>query len=573
MNEIELKREEMREAFGIYLRACCGKDITQSPYNDLSEIDDCLKGRGKECLYDISSIEDLDKELQYLEDNGLYNSPQDDTQIEQPQEYTDVLNNYRKFLDAYEFAQEWVKPHKLNIDDEDGFARNTIVFGAPGTGKSHSIKNFLKRKSAESTDVTFHPDSDYASFVGCYKPTKDADGNLTYEFVPQAFIKAYIKAWKLHKDQIHVLRIEEINRGNCAQIFGDIFQLLDRYEEDSEEGTKGYSKYTVDTDTDLMNYLKPELAKCDFSEIKDEGDREDVKTGKKLMLPSNLWILATMNTSDQSLYPMDSAFKRRWEWKYIPISYDVRVKYIVTDEKNKIGYNWWEFLQKINSKILDVTKSEDKQLGFWFTGESQTISISSFVNKVLFYLWNDVFKDYHDSNSPFGELTFQQFYGNAGIDDEKVKKFINNLGLTEESNVYLKIEENRKKIEKAKSSRASKLRVTFLDGTIISDRESDAKVLEEVLEIVLEKVGLEKVRSLNIQVSGCPLVSPNIEDFKEKYRAVVQGHRLPKSGMFVFTTSNIDQKTNQLELISKGTGLNFKVENTSKIVFPNENPD
>ena len=555
MNEIELKREELRDAFGIYLKACCGKGITQSPYNDLSEIDECLKGRGKECLYDINTIKDLDNELQYLEEDGLYNSLQEDAIEEQPQDYTDVLNNYRKFLDAYKFAQEWVKPHKLNIDDEDGFARNTIVFGAPGTGKSHSIKNFLKRKSANSTDVTFHPDSDYASFVGCYKPTKDADGNLTYEFVPQAFINAYINAWRLRKDKIHVLRIEEINRGNCAQIFGDIFQLLDRYEEDSEVGTKGCSKYTVDTDTDLMNYLKPELAKCDFSEIKDERDREDVKTGKKLILPSNLWILATMNTSDQSLYPMDSAFKRRWEWKYIPISYDVRVKYIVTDEKNKIGYNWWEFLQKINSKILDVTKSEDKQLGFWFTGESQTISISSFVNKVLFYLWNDVFKDYHDSNSPFGELTFQQFYGSNGmVNKDNVITFLKSLGMEEKENVVNLIEGGRQKYLDQKSKAKSNNFVVTYNGEVFNGEKAKDTFIE-----VIQKIGPERIQSLGRKVYNGPFIVSDKEELNGRDSVEL------KDNLFLLVgISNKDKK----KILSK-----IKKELSLDLDFPNENPD
>ena len=560
MNEIELKREEIRESFGIYLKAFCNLDITQSPYNDLSEIDECLKGRGKECLYDIDTKEDLDKELLYLEDNGLYNSLQEETLIEQSQRYTDVLNNYRKFLDAYKFAQEWVKSRKLNVNDGDGFARNTIVFGAPGTGKSHSIKEFLGKKGAKSTDVTFHPDSDYASFVGCYKPTKDTDGNLTYEFVPQAFIKAYIEAWRLPKDQIHVLRIEEINRGNCAQIFGDIFQLLDRYEEDSEEGTEGYSKYTVDTDTDLMNYLKPCLAECDFSEIKKEQDREDVKKGRKLMLPSNLWILATMNTSDQSLYPMDSAFKRRWEWKYIPISHDVRVKYIVTDTKdpdNIKGYSWSKFLNSINSLIFEVTKSEDKQLGFWFTGESQTISIPTFVNKVLFYLWNDIFKDYHDDKSPFMkcQLTFQQFYGNDGmVNKDNVITFLKGLGLDEEEKVANLIEDSRQKYQDQKSKAKSSNFVVTYNGEVFNGATAKDTFIE-----VIQKIGPDRIQSLGRKVYNGPFIVSDIEELNGRDSVPLNDNLFLLVGI-----SNKDKK----KILSK-----IKKELSLDLDFPNENPD
>lgn len=556
MNIYEQK-QNMEEAFGVYLKKCFDIDKSESPYNDLSSIDACLQGKDIASLYDISTVEVFDEIIPYLEENGLYESRQEESLTERPQSYTDVLNHYRDFLVAYKFAQEWVKPRKPNSEEE--MARNTIVFGAPGTGKSHCIKSFIKDKLATATDVTFHPDSDYASFVGCYKPTKSGNGDLTYEFVPQAFVNAYIEAWKLPKDKIHILRIEEINRGNCAQIFGDIFQLLDRYEEDSEEGTKGYSKYTVNTDTDLREYLRmTSFSSCDFSDIKDDEVREKVKNGEKLMLPSNLYILATMNTSDQSLYPMDSAFKRRWEWKYIPISYDKRVKFIVTDPKNKKGqgYSWEKFLEAINDKIFATTKSEDKQLGFWFTGESQVISLSTFVNKVVFYLWNDVFKDYqNNSNSPFGKnLTFQSFYDRNGnpllnvVDD-----FMKTLDLTIQDDIYVHIEQS-KQIAQSQNIKAktSKFVVSY-NGTIFNNPTAKYLFVE-----VINAIGPERIMALGRKIYNGTLITSNKEEFGDRDSVELE------DGLYLLVNLSNKDKIKILNNIKDELHLNLSV---------NENPD
>ncbi len=258
-----------------------------------------------------------------------------------------------------------------------------IFFGAPGTGKSNAIKNSTEQAEKEGRvfRTTFHPDSDYSTFVGCYKPgmksadriysaeelaiklkeiknsgvtypchkfaaqywrslkdlsadtikqilvacgftesmnveiskgvaigqeylNKDEDGKIIYTFTPQAFTNAYVKAWNT-EENVYLI-IEEINRGNCAQIFGDLFQLLDR--------KNGVSEYPIDADADLANYLSKKLAGSTHKDITDE-----IREGKKLKLPSNLYIWATMNTSDQSLFPIDSAFKRRWDWTYMKI--------------------------------------------------------------------------------------------------------------------------------------------------------------------------------------------------------------------------------------------------------------
>jgi len=266
---------------------------------------------------------------------------------------------------------------------------NKIYFGAPGTGKSQQIKQYTTDNN--SIRVTFHPDTDYSSFVGSYKPTEGAtQGQITYKFVPQQFIQAYLKAWT--SDESVYLVIEEINRGNCAQIFGDIFQIIER-------GSDGYSTYPIDTDSDLSNFLKTY-----FETLTTNGGADATKAQRyidyfngsyeKMILPNNLFIHATMNTSDQSLFPIDSAFKRRWDWEYVPIEFDntEAENYLITIGAER--FSWKSFIEAVNKKIETVTESEDKKLGqFFIKSFDNTISEKIFKTKVMFYLWNDILKD------------------------------------------------------------------------------------------------------------------------------------------------------------------------------------
>lgn len=345
-----------------------------------------------------------------------------------------------------------------------------IFYGAPGTGKSHTIKEQTKGEDVVRT--TFHPDSDYSTFVGAYKPTtktvpvktvigtkavavEDENGKpmteekIVYEFVSQAFLQAYVEAWKkLAKPNIddtvekEYLIIEEINRGNCAQIFGDLFQLLDR-------GDHGFSEYPIKSDADMQKQLKKAFAGITIPQakeinglFKDENDIvSQVLNGEILLLPNNLYIWATMNTSDQSLFPIDSAFKRRWDWQYVPIC-DARKDWTIEVGENK--YDWWVFLSKINTYIYDATFSEDKKLGYFFCkADNGVISAEKFVSKVIFYLWNDVFKDtefdgdaFRDENG--GKLSFDKFYldmnGLTKVNEDKVGQFLRNLDIMPISN-------------------------------------------------------------------------------------------------------------------------------------------
>ena len=367
-----------------------------------------------------------------------------------------------------------------------------IYYGAPGTGKSKTIKDLTFGEDVIRT--TFHPDSDYASFVGTYKPIteevvlRDCNGKkvidedtgkvvkedrIAYKFIPQAFLEAYVEAWKKlgskkeensdkNYNRIHpalldtpeiftknkaskkqYLIIEEINRGNCAQIFGDLFQLLDRNE-------YVFSDYPIVADKDMQKYLEKEFEgweitnKDKINQLYGEANMVSlILKGKRLVLPSNLYIWATMNTSDQSLFPIDSAFKRRWDWKYVPIR-EGRDKetnaqlnwYINTGDKQ---YDWWSFISQVNKLIGSLTNSEDKKLGYFFCkAKDGEIDADLFVSKVIFYLWNDVFKDYGFDDKDFQDeegkiLSFDRFYkdknGKTNVDIATVELFLENLGV------------------------------------------------------------------------------------------------------------------------------------------------
>lgn len=377
---------------------------------------------------------------------------------------------------------------KQALAPNDSVTNQIIYYGAPGTGKSHIVKKQTEGESVVRT--TFHPDSDYSTFVGCYKPTtkpcpmytsygekavtiKDATGKeltenrIVYEFVDQAFLQAYVKAWKFYAQATEgsdpkkqYLIIEEINRGNCAQIFGDLFQLLDR-------NGRGFSDYYIHADNDLKRHIYQKFQDngVTFSEYhqkaidavypkEEESVALRVLSGEILLLPNNLYIWATMNTSDQSLFPIDSAFKRRWDWKYRPIvkgrdDDGKELKWrIAADTKE---YDWWSFLEKINAVIGSTTSSEDKKLGFFFCKAIDgVISAETFVSKIIFYLWNDVFKDFGfdedifkdeiSADGKYSTLDFDKFYtatanGETIVRKAKVEKFLENLKVEEATNV------------------------------------------------------------------------------------------------------------------------------------------
>lgn len=267
---------------------------------------------------------------------------------------------------------------------------NRIIFGAPGTGKSFQLKQ-------ESTDgnhfanierVTFHPDYSYGQFVGSYKPISDDEGGIRYEYVPGPFMRTLVKALESGKNgdsaEKFLLIVEEINRAKVAAVFGDMFQLLDRTD-------AGDSVYEIQASEDIRRYLARELG----------GTKENYTSIK---IPNNMYIWATMNSADQGVFPMDTAFKRRWEFTYIGINEnDDKISIDNLPVKNSEGNEIeWNILRKsINNMLLKECKvNEDKLLGpFFISGEvfkNATSNTDEFFNafnsKVLMYLFEDAGK-------------------------------------------------------------------------------------------------------------------------------------------------------------------------------------
>ena len=493
-----------------------------------------------------------------------------------------------------------------------------IFYGAPGTGKSHRVNEVTEEQPEENVfRTTFHPDSDYSTFVGCYKPTKvksqrlqrmnlsledlakelgsyysnselgkiggiqkfcfeyypyidgeymsvnvtkllelagvpkdynveinkyikfchllpKQDPNeITYTFVPQAFTKAYLRAWQT-EDPVYLV-IEEINRGNCAQIFGDLFQLLDRKE--------GKSEYPIKPDTDLGNFIAENLT----SPV--EGAPEEVVKGELMILPKNLYIWATMNTSDQSLFPIDSAFKRRWDWKYIPINTRKEQWFI---EAENVNYSWSKFLDTINDIIYDKTSSEDKQLGFYFCkANGNTISAETFVSKVVFYLWNDVFKDYGFDGEYFqdpdgGTLEFRKFFNFDGtINEKKVTAFMKNLkiGVEGDNNTD------------ADNQGSGTMKVTFPDNTIV-EGETTVDVFMKTITKVVNEHGLDAVKNAEIKFSGLNMIQEE-GWINEKYPISSQKQM---DGYVLFLHADNPSKKSALEKLSERLNLSLIVE-------------
>ncbi|MCQ2263247.1 MAG: hypothetical protein MJZ70_03085 [Bacteroidales bacterium] len=493
-----LSTQKISELFAAYLQnegkseATIDRYVKQVPNN--SEVQNVVQSvAGTTALFDVMDVAKL---LQISQKVATQDFDKKGGNM-----YSAGINAFAHFVSNYcLFVKHLSRVNKKTIvqssNQANKYILQTIFYGAPGTGKSYKVKSEKLAGVPEENifRTTFHPDYDYASFVGCYKPTKNFvveeitdeqdylseinkieannkkiiynrinlaynnptiakkclsqfDDNsarygntlegigladihkekgiykssaITYSFIPQVFTKAYIKAWeemKQENPQPVYLVIEEINRGNCAQIFGDLFQLLDRNE-------NGNSEYPIDIDEDLKKYLVQELG----------ADSEGIKDGK-LCLPPNLHLLATMITSDQSLFPMDSAFKRRWDWEYVAITNAEKNWQIEIDDTTKI--DWWTFLQSINKVISDLTSSEDKQLGYFFTKpdkDSTTISAKRFVSKVIFYLWNDVFKDYGFEpkcckDDAEKEVLYAKFYAENGkdINLDVLKRFFKKL--------------------------------------------------------------------------------------------------------------------------------------------------
>ena len=584
---------EIQEEYKFFIENCTTVFKSIRNYTDFAKINETLAkvSNGKYSnIYDIKDkdiLSDIIEKIKADEDFKKYNTKGNG-------QYSNALNYYQFFIKARQlFITFKTETHSVLNRNE---SLQQIFYGAPGTGKSYKIKEMIK--TVDHIRTTFHPDSDYSTFVGTYKPTtirvpvrtmigKDAvivkdenkndlyEDKIVYRFVPQAFLQAYVRAWKKYNEvskieevENEILVIEEINRGNCAQIFGDLFQLLDRKD-------AGFSEYPITADADMQKYLKEEFKNINLDKVKGEingyyDDKdicEQVLEGKILLLPNNLYIWATMNTSDQSLFPIDSAFKRRWDWQYVPIS-NAGKDWVISVNGNE--YDWWTFLEKINKIIYDTTYSEDKKLGYFFCkAKDGVIDAKMFVGKVIFYLWNDVFKDMEFENEIFkdgenGKLSFDKFYkvenGDTQVDSEKVEVFLGNLGL-EPSNNDKDDSDNSQNDEQDDKS---PIKVTY------NGKSYDGKNAMDMLKKLIKDIGVERVRGIqeNGKIAGYYMIvdddiikESNNKFFKskDKVESMKNNHEIGK-GLYLFPNTSSLYKVTQLKEIKKKLNLDLEAE-------------
>lgn len=576
-----------------FIKQCTTSADSWQNYSQFSRIDKLIKALHSDYLdlieYDDSAfVEDLQNELLSL--TVLPTEPGVTFKKLGNGQYNNALTTYIKFLKAIELLNN-IPEEKEKHTSDNILPLQQIIYGAPGTGKSFSVDEDVKHHNMQDIRTTFHPDSDYSTFVGAYKPqmekvtVRDDRGfpvkengqvvyekKIVYKYTKQAFLKAYIEAWK-DLEHPHILVIEEINRGNCAQIFGDLFQLLDRND-------IGFSKYPITADTDIMQVLNDEFEGLTIanSEAINAHYKDDVVTdvlnGSRLLLPNNLYIWATMNTSDQSLFPIDSAFKRRWEWKYVPISNAGKAWKICVNGKE---YDWWSFVEQINNKIWEATHSEDKKLGYFFCKadrkvsendeENMVISADKFVGKVLFYIYNDVFKDYGFDDAIFKDkedgnkdLLFQCYFkANGKPEEKKIEVFLNNL------DVKLSVDnenedENENLDETEETAEGTVAPVStfkvILDGETIEEAEQFDTYLA-----ALKKMGMDKVEEIAAEKEynryDCPFVG------KERFAAVEDKpgfSYVEADGYQLIKGINKRGMSNFLKLCAERLGHNITIE-------------
>lgn len=319
------------------------------------------------------------------------------------------LNNSKNICNLYSIlygVEEVAENQSRRISFETGykskFPRNRIVFGAPGTGKSYSLNKETKAFN-QIERVTFYPSFSYSQFVGCYKPIMEGK-NISYSFVPGPFLRTYVDAVK-DPSKNYLLIIEEINRADAASVFGDVFQLLDRDQ-------YGNSVYSISASEDIKKYLKEKEINSD-----------------KLSIPSNMYIWATMNSADQGVFPMDTAFKRRWDFLY----FDLDGKPIEDNANCPVKKDNWEDIRKaINNWLCEKKINEDKHLGKYFLDAGVNVEEKdfrdAFKNKVLMYLYEDAARAFRselfENNSFSAILRDFNTIGTGIFKPESIKKSI-----------------------------------------------------------------------------------------------------------------------------------------------------
>lgn len=423
-----LKKQENKESvdledeFRDYLKNVRGlTNIRQ--IDELKKWSDILYGEGviPKAVYSITSYTEYVKIEEMIRNSNSYAAYKTDQKEKSPQSglaSDQGLTNYGKFLKYREENEIDIGKSKDTVANFDletiiftapklPVAQNYLVFGAPGTGKSHELKRlqekyFIDKNSYER--VTFYSNYSYPNFVGTYKPKMEGK-DIVYSYVPGPFIRILEKAYK-NPDKNYLLVIEEINRANPAGAFGDVFQLLDR--------KNGRSEYSIETSEELKLFFAKKFV-SGFDELLEKEKDTALESFSKMYIPPNMYIWATMNSADQGVYPMDTAFKRRWDFKYIGINDNMEamqgVSFKITLKSGEKRINWNKLRTKINEVLSgpQCRVNEDRLLGPYFISsevmaidkETQTFDetqfdneqfIDAFKNKVIMYLFEDAAK-------------------------------------------------------------------------------------------------------------------------------------------------------------------------------------
>lgn len=371
----------------------------------------------KKCEQGIRAIEDefsvnMDDEFSSDKCKDIL---QQCNKLELPKDGDSNTRNYSSYINRFvEYKEFESNPSKDSLEisyQSLNKPKNRIIYGAPGTGKSYLLES--EREENNFLDgfyerVTFHQDYYYSSFVGSLKPSSNlANNSIEYKYIPGPFLRLLVKAIKDPKNN-YLLIIEEINRANPAAVFGDIFQLLDRNEE-------GISEYDITISEEMKKYLES------------VGINEDV-----IKIPSNYYIWATMNSADQNVFPMDTAFKRRWSFEYLDINNPNAEEEL---QKFAFGSKWNDIRKKINDFLSSKNLNEDKLLGPFFITPKDLSSIENykqaFREKVLMYLFEDAGKLFRNElfimqNNRLSSVIIENSEDENDIIYEKIFRFLTN---------------------------------------------------------------------------------------------------------------------------------------------------
>ena len=384
-NESDVNDEiDFKDEFKKFITEVLGlKSVRQ--VRDLEVLSNMMEGAGviDKSIYRISDVEEYQTAVESIRESSEYINYKNERKSVSPNSglaCDQGMTNYEKFL-------IYLSEKSKEIARVTG-AENILLYGVPGAGKSNTIKEEYCSDQKYFERVVFHPDYTYSDFVGQILP-RVHDEELKYEFTPGPFTKIMKKAWN-DPENMYYLIIEEINRGNAPAIFGEIFQLLDRKDADKySQDVVGESEYGI----------------VNFDVAKEIYGYEE----HQVFIPSNLYILATMNTADQNVFTLDTAFKRRWKMQRIENTFD-NCDFRSVKVSNTLGITWEIFATTVNEYIeknsINNIGGEDKRLGAFFVNVHELHDTEAFCEKVIMYLWNDAFKYNHDVIflSEFGSL-------------------------------------------------------------------------------------------------------------------------------------------------------------------------